>query len=84
MNRSCLKVFNVTRLKFGDVSVPEVINDLGEVDVFGERPGHVLPDARGRAKLAGHPFGSPLMKNLWVTVTILKSQFYQTIVSTTV
>ena len=36
---SHLKILNVTGLQLGDIPVPKVVNDLGEVDGFGQSPG---------------------------------------------
>lgn len=56
-------------MNLSDVAVPEVIDDLGKVDVVGEGPGHVLPDPRGRVEAAGSALVAPLVENLWVNIT---------------
>ena len=50
VKRNYLKVFDVSRLQLGDVPVPEVVDDLGEVDTFCQRPRYVLTYAWGRKK----------------------------------
>ena len=36
------EVVDVSQLNVGDVPVPQVVDDLGEVDRLSERPGNVL------------------------------------------
>ena len=50
VKQSYLKVFDVSRLQLGDVPVPEVVDDLGEVDALCQRPRYVLTYAWGRKK----------------------------------
>lgn len=47
---SHLKILNVTGLQLGDIPVPKVVNDLGEVDGFGQSPGNILTHACSRNK----------------------------------
>ena len=48
-----------------DVSVPQVINDLSEVDVLSEGPSHILSNARRMVELAGASLATLLMEDLW-------------------
>ena len=57
------KVIHNARSQASDVTIPEVIDDLGEVDVLGERPGHVLADSRWVVELAGAPLPALLMED---------------------
>ena len=51
-------------LEGGDVAVPEVVDDLGEVDVLCQGPGHVLTDPRRVAELTGGALVTLLVQNL--------------------
>ena len=51
-----------------DISIPQVVDDLGEVDLFGEGPSHVLAHPWGCVKPGSGPFVSPLVKYFWVDV----------------
>jgi hypothetical protein len=40
-----LEVLDVAWLELGDIAVPQVVDDLGEVDAFRQSPGNVLTNA---------------------------------------
>ena len=46
------KVIHNARTEASDVTIPEVVDDLREVDVLCQRPGHVLSHARWVVELA--------------------------------
>lgn len=57
------KVIHNAGSQASDVTIPEVINDLGEVDVLGEGPGHILPDPRWVVEFAGAPLSALLVED---------------------
>ena len=59
-------------LQAPDVSVPEIVDDLREVDVLCEGPGHVLPDPRGVSELTGGPLEALLVEDLWVVQLVVE------------
>ena len=59
------KVIHNARSQASDVTIPEVINDLGEVDVLGERPGDILADSRRVMEFAGAPLSTLLVEDPW-------------------
>ena len=57
------KVIHNAGSQASDVTIPEVINDLGEVDILGEGPGHILSNSRWVVELAGAPLSALLMED---------------------
>ena len=57
------KVIHNAGSQASDVTIPEVINDLGEVDVLGEGPGHILADSRWVVEFAGAPLSALLVED---------------------
>ena len=46
-----------------DISVPEIIYNLGEVDILSEGPGHVLSDTRRVVEATGASLAALLVKD---------------------
>ena len=61
-------------LEGGDVAVPEVVDDLGEVDVLRQGPGHVLPHPGRVAELTGGPLGALLVEDLGVFLASVEDE----------
>ena len=59
------KVIHNAGSQASDVTIPEVINDLGEVDVLGEGPGHILTDPRWVVEFAGASLSALLVEDPW-------------------
>ena len=57
------KVIHNPGSQASDVTIPQVIDDLGEVDVLGERPGHILSDTGRVVELAGAPLSALLVED---------------------
>ena len=57
------KVIHNAGSQASDVTIPEVINDLGEVDILGKGPGHILSNSRWVVELAGAPLTALLVED---------------------
>ena len=63
-----LELVDVTWHDGVDVPVPQVVNDLGEVDLFGEGPGHVLAHAWSSVESGCSSLIPPLVKYFGIDV----------------
>ena len=59
-------------LECPDVAVPEVLDDLGEVDVLRQSPGHILTHAWRMTKLTGRPLDALLVEDLGVVEVLVE------------
>ena len=66
------EVLDVPGHDHGDVPVPEVVDDLGEVDVPGERPRDVLSDARRAEEAPRGALRAALVEELGVHVLLVE------------
>ena len=66
------EIVDVSELDVGDVPVPEIVDDLGEVDGLGEGPGDVLSHAGRRLEPLRDAVDAPLVEQLGVHVAVVE------------